>query len=70
MPAILHWNLNHFVVLTKVSRGLRGARYHIHDPARGARRLGEAELSRHFTGVVLELDADREFPAAQRAVHG
>jgi ATP-binding cassette, subfamily B, bacterial CvaB/MchF/RaxB len=35
LPAILHWNLNHFVVLTKISSGLMGNRYHIHDPARG-----------------------------------
>ncbi|UVO54510.1 peptidase domain-containing ABC transporter [Sphingomonas sp. SUN039] len=55
LPAILHWNLNHFVVLTKVSRTLRGPRYHINDPARGVLALTYDEMSRHFTGVVLEL---------------
>lgn len=55
LPCILHWDLNHFVVLTAV-RG-RGARRVavIHDPARGVRRLPMAEVSRHFTGVALEL---------------
>lgn len=55
LPAILHWDLNHFVVLTKITNGLRGERYHIHDPARGALTLGREEVSRRFTGVILEL---------------
>jgi ATP-binding cassette subfamily B protein RaxB len=68
LPVILHWDLNHFVVLTKLSRGLRGCRYHIHDPARGAHVLGEAELSRHFTGVVLELTKSEQFqPRSERS---
>lgn len=60
LPAVLHWDLNHFVVLTRVSQGLRGTRYHVLDPASGARVFGEAELARHFTGVVLELVKDRK----------
>jgi ATP-binding cassette subfamily B protein RaxB len=55
LPAILHWDLNHFVVLTKISTGLRGLTYHIHDPAKGAIKLSAESVSRHFTGVVLEL---------------
>jgi len=31
-PAILHWNLNHFVVLTAVSGGMRGQRFHDNPP--------------------------------------
>jgi len=55
LPAILHWDLNHFVVLTEVKQGLRGTRYAINDPARGALLLSKEELSTHFTGVALEL---------------
>lgn len=67
LPAILHWDLNHFDVLTRVDRNMRGSRYHIHDPARGALKLGEPELSRHFTGVVVELLKTEAFvPRAQR----
>jgi ATP-binding cassette subfamily B protein RaxB len=55
LPGMLHWDFEHYVVLTRVTRGLRGTRYHIHDPARGALILGEAEVSRGFTGVMLEL---------------
>lgn len=55
LPAILHWDLNHFVVLVRVERGLRGVRYHVHDPAKSALRLTRDEMSRHWTGVALEL---------------
>jgi ATP-binding cassette subfamily B protein RaxB len=50
-PAILHWDLNHFVVLEKAGR----RRVVIHDPAIGRRKLSMKEASKHFTGVVLEL---------------
>ena len=33
----------------------------IHDPARGVRRLPLAEVSRHFTGIALELTPAAEF---------
>jgi len=50
-PAILHWNLDHFVVLATT----RGKSALIHDPARGRRTVGPEELSENFTGVALEL---------------
>ena len=63
MPCILHWDLNHFVVLKKVGR--RGIT--ILDPAVGERRMAFAEVSRHFTGVALELTPNADFkPADQR----
>ena len=57
LPCILHWNLNHFVVLKQVAR----RRITIVDPAVGERRLTLAEVSRQFTGVALELTPDAEF---------
>ncbi len=67
LPAILHWDLNHFVVLTRVSQGVRGTRYHIQDPATGTLSVGEAEFSRRFTGVLLELVKSEAFrPEADR----
>ena len=56
-PAIIHWDLNHFVVLKSV----RGNRVTIHDPARGARTMRLDEVSRHFSGVVLELSPVASF---------
>lgn len=57
VPAILHWDLDHFVVLKKVDR--RGIV--IHDPAQGVRRLPWDEASNHFTGVALELTPTADF---------
>ena len=51
LPAILHWDLNHFVVLENVS----GKIVTILDPAKGRRRLTLGKIGRHFTGVALEL---------------
>jgi ATP-binding cassette subfamily B protein RaxB len=56
-PCVLHWDLNHFVVLR--SAGRRGVV--IHDPARGVRRLTLKEASEHFTGVALELSPAVDF---------
>ncbi len=62
-PCVLHWDLNHFVVLKEV----RGTTAVIHDPGRGVRRLPLAEVSRHFTGIVLELTPLAEFtPRTER----
>lgn len=51
LPCILHWDLNHFVVLSKVGKN----RVTIFDPAIGQRVLPLSEVSDHFTGVALEL---------------
>lgn len=57
MPAILHWNLNHFVVVTKC----KGDWVWINDPALGTRRMTLAEVSNHFTGMALELLPNADF---------
>ena len=63
LPCVLHWDLNHFVVFTGMSRG----KAVIHDPARGVRRLSLDEVSKHFTGVVLELSPAADFqPRTER----
>ena len=56
-PAILHWNLDHFVVLESV----QGNKVVIHDPAQGKRVLSLEEVSDNFTGVALELTPTNEF---------
>ena len=50
-PAILHWDLNHFVVLKAAGRNS----VRIVDPAVGTRRLSIVEASERFTGVAMEL---------------
>jgi ATP-binding cassette subfamily B protein RaxB len=60
-PAILHWDLNHFVVLRKIT----GKTAVIHDPGVGVRRLPLSDVSKHFTGVVLELTPAAGFRPVQ-----
>jgi ATP-binding cassette subfamily B protein RaxB len=52
LPCILHWDMRHFVVLTKV----RGDRVELIDPARGRCSMKVSELGDHFTGVALEIE--------------
>lgn len=56
LPAVLHWDLSHFVVLTQVKRRLT-----VLDPALGVRRMDLEEFSKHFTGVALELTPSAGF---------
>lgn len=60
-PCVLHWDLNHFVVLKQAGKH----RIVIHDPASGIRRLSLREASEHFTGVALELSPSASFEPVQ-----
>ena len=57
LPCIIHWDLNHFVVLRKVERNHAC----IIDPAHGERRLSLAKFSEHFTGIAMELTPTIDF---------
>ena len=46
MPCILHWNQRHFVVCHRVTRGRRGRRFHISDPATKKLVYSEQEMLR------------------------
>ena len=48
-PCIIHWNMNHFVVLN----GFRGKNVYINDPARGTVKITWEDFDKSFTGVVL-----------------
>src|SRR4029077_1661672 len=64
LPAIVHWDMSHFVVLKSVTR--RGIV--VHDPAFGERFFSFAEASNHLTGVALEvLPAQGFVPKDERA---
>ena len=63
LPCILHWDLNHFVVLSGVGK----SKIRILDPATGERRLSYAEVSDHFTGIALELTPTPEFKPQKAA---
>jgi ATP-binding cassette, subfamily B, bacterial CvaB/MchF/RaxB len=56
-PCVLHWDMNHFVVLKKAT-----SKYlWLHDPAVGTRKLSMARASHHFTGVAMELTRTAAF---------
>ncbi|HFB55334.1 MAG TPA: peptidase domain-containing ABC transporter [Hellea balneolensis] len=57
MPAILHWDLNHFIVLKKIKNG----KVHFIDPGRGLRVMSLEKVSDHFSGVALELTPAADF---------
>lgn len=63
LPCILHWDLNHFVVLAKVG----GSKATILDPAVGKQVLSLSKVSDHFTGVALELTPGTEFKPRKAA---
>ena len=65
LPAILHWDMNHFVVLTKAD----GRRITVLDPARGKRVLPLAEASRHYTGVAMEFTPAEGFARQDEREH-
>ena len=57
LPAILHWDLNHYVVLESI----KGDDIWVLDPAFGRKAYRQEEFGRHFTGVALELKPTKEF---------
>lgn len=57
VPAILHWDMNHYVVLERVHRG----KALIHNPNGRSIWMTFDEVSPHFTGVALELRPNESF---------
>ncbi len=64
-PCILHWDMNHFMVLTKVSGKGDNLSFSINDPGMGKRTLTQEEFSKHFTGICLELNPTSKFEVKQ-----
>lgn len=58
MPAILHWEMSHFVVAESVTPS---GSILISDPARGQRKVGSDLIDRAFTGIAVEFALKPEF---------
>ena len=57
MPCIIHWNMNHFVVLTKLTKKLAC----INDPARGQLKVPIEQFSISFTGIAISITPGKDF---------
>ncbi|MDE1329479.1 peptidase domain-containing ABC transporter [Vibrio aestuarianus] len=64
LPCILHWDMQHFVVLTGVTKN----KIYINDPASGKRKLSLADFSNSFTGIALELTPTNFFKKDDKRV--
>ncbi len=56
-PCIIHWNMNHFVVLD----GFKGDRVFLNDPARGNVEVTMEEFDESFTGVTIMATPGKDF---------
>ena len=67
LPAILHWEQNHFVVLYGVSKGRFSGKwkYHVANPAFGKQTLSEDDFAGHWLnddkGIVVACEPTDEF---------
>lgn len=59
LPAIIHWNFNHFVVLC----GFKKDKAVIADPAAGRTLVPMEEFEKSFTGIILTFEPNEEFVA-------
>ncbi|GCE05960.1 peptidase domain-containing ABC transporter [Dictyobacter aurantiacus] len=57
LPAIIHWNFNHFLVVERWSPGF----IHVVDPGFGRMRIRSEEFYNSFTGIVIMLEPGANF---------
>ena len=57
LPCMLHWGMNHLVVLKKACR----KHIIVHDPGLGVLKVDWETVSESFTGIVIELTPTGEF---------
>ena len=62
VPAVLHWDMNHYVVLERV----KGEKALIHNPDGRSTWMPMSEVSNHFTGVALELRPSSDFQTGKQ----
>lgn len=63
LPCILHWRMNHFLILEKAKNG----KFIIIDPRSGRKKITESEMSKGFTGVATELTKLESFKKNSRS---
>ncbi len=62
LPCVIHWNMNHFVVLTKLAKNFAV----INDPARGEVKVPTEQFNTAFTGIAISITPGKDFkPSGQ-----
>ena len=61
-PCVIHWDMNHFVVLN----GFKGGSAVLNDPARGLVRVSMEEFNTSFTGLCLTFAPGEDFQPSGR----
>ena len=59
LPAIIHWNFNHFVVITKIN--YKKKKVYINDPSRGRVVVSMETFDNSFTGILLSIVPSKNF---------
>ncbi len=62
LPAIIHWEFNHFIVIERASP----QQVEVVDPALGRRRMSTEEFFNGFTGIVIMLEPGVHFDQTSR----
>ncbi|WP_237059451.1 peptidase domain-containing ABC transporter [Microbulbifer sediminum] len=57
LPAVLHWDMNHFVVLSAINKDS----IDIIDPAIGEKKVSWEEVDERFTGILIEFSTAADF---------
>lgn len=65
IPAILHWDRHHYVVLASAGRKFR-----VHDPAIGILHLSRHEFAARYSGVAISSVPERHFRKSNDASSG
>jgi len=64
MPCIIHWNMNHFVVLARITTKLA----FINDPARGEVKVPMGQFKISFSGIVIAITPGKDFEPGGKPV--
>ena len=64
LPCIIHWNMDHFVVLTKLGKKMA----YINDPARGEVKVPLEQFNTSFTGIAIAITPGKDFEPSGKPV--
>jgi len=64
MPCIIHWNMNHFVVLNKIDKNFA----YINDPAKGEEKISLEKFNESFTGIAIAITPGEHFQPSGKPV--